>query len=656
MRRFLSVLVVSLFAMLPQLASAQPAPTATLNTVDECYVGDVAPLRISIANASTATPPDLESILGRDWIVQFLGMQPSASNMTIIINGKMQEQRSQSVLFAYTISPRAAGKFTIPAIEVDVAGRALRTQPATITVSQPAAADGMGTALDHSRVYVGQPSKLTISWVLNSGAEDIIFNLNLQPDTFDVRPLAPSSSQPSSARQLADLDYLEGPGSGGGKVRGSITQANIDGETRTRVTAEFLLTPKRAGRFDCGAVRVDFAAVVGQRPRSRLDAPWESRNITQRRFAMAPAKSLEVIELPIAGRPANFSGLIGQFDLDAECQPRQAAVGDPLTLTLVLRGKHLLIDPPTLDLSRQNSGSGVLAEQFRVPRDPVLPQVADNAAIYSAQIRPRSATITELPPVELWYFDPAESAYRVARSNRLPLKITAAPVVGLGTLEALADESDDIHSADRAAGSPSDRGSVQAAAPERIDGFFPPLASAVAPLPISADRGSTAIVPAASIAIAIPTTVWIAGAFLAARRRLADRDPAAWRRRGSARRAERAIRHAAPDDTAAISAALRAFVADWFNLPPETVTSGEAILAVQSIHPVLASRIRGILDSCDLALFGPDRATRTDPGVATDAAALIREITRAPHIQQPPFASSAGSGGSGGASSRRAAA
>jgi hypothetical protein len=642
--RFLMAMLIVL-ALPPAVARAQSAPSATASAVDECYVGDSVPYRIVVENASDATPPDLEAILGDDWIVRFVGVQPSSSSMTIIINGRVQEQKSQSVTLAYSISPRRAGQLTIPAVDVQTQGRTLRTQPIPIKVSEPTVVQGFGTSVELSRAYVGQAFKLTLSWVLSSPAEDVVFNLNLLPDAFTVHPLAPSASQDGAARQFADVDYLEGPtggsgGAGGGKVRGTITQASIDGEDRVRVNAEFLLIPRRAGRFECGAARVDYRAVVGQRERSVFDAPWERKTITQRRYAQAPAKSVEVIDLPSAGRPANFSGLVGEFDLDAECQPRQAAVGDPLNLTLVLRSKLPIFDSPTLDLSAQRGGGSSLADLFRVPRDPVLPQIAGNTAIYSAQIRPQSTKIAELPPVEISYFDPAEASYRIARSNRIPLKVAAAPVVGLGALERLAAETDDpALLSDGAAAASAPR-----PAPERINGFFPPIGDAApASLAASMPRDGQTL-PILLTTLAVPTALWCASALLAVRRRAAERDPASWRRRGALRRAEHALHRRSASDTAAVSAAVRRFVSDWFNLPPDAVTTGDAVSAVESLDPVLASRLRSVLESCDRSLFGPDGAAAAQERLADDAAEIVREIARAPRISR--FASQ-GSGSRG---------
>ena len=48
--------------------------------------------------------------------------------------------------------------------------------------------------------------------------------------------------------------------------------------------------------------------------------------------------SVEVKPLPEAGRPANFSGAVGQFAIRSEADPVQARGGDPVTLRVEVRG------------------------------------------------------------------------------------------------------------------------------------------------------------------------------------------------------------------------------------------------------------------------------------------------------------------------------
>lgn len=622
------IILFLVLLVLPGAVLAQSAPTVTVDVLDECYVGDTIPLRIRIQNSVNATPPDLGPLLDRDFGVTFVNAQPSTSRFMISVNGRTREEVNQSLELTYALTPRRAGEFTIPAIKVEIDGRTLTTQPVLLKVSEPSQAQGLGSSVELTRAYVGQAFKLTLSWVLTSAAEDPVFNLNLPEGAFAVFALPPAAPPGAQARQFADVEFIERASSARAPVRGALAPASIDGETRTKFTAEFLLVPKKPGTFECGGARVDFHAVIGKREPSVFDPLGSRSSITQRRFAVAPPKTINVLELPVAGRPADFSGLVGQFELDAECQPRQASVGDPLNYTLVLRSKLPIFDPPTIDLSRQSGGEGSLASGFRVPLDPVLPQLARDTAIYSAQIRPRSTKITEVPPVELSYFDPVEEKYRTAKSNRLPLKVSPSAAVSLGSLEGLAEEEEQaIRADDPDAARPTRSGEPSI---ERVEGLFPPIGPAIAaqssPEPVRLER----LAAAAAGLVAVPTVLWCIGSVLAGRTRAAKCDPAAWRRRGALRRAERELGRNRANDASQASAAMRGFIADWFDLPEDAVTTGDAVAAVRSLDPVLAARTRAILESCDRQLFGSEGDSGSAVHPESEAITIIREIARAP--------------------------
>jgi hypothetical protein len=60
---------------------------------------------------------------------------------------------------------------------------------------------------------------------------------------------------------------------------------------------------------------------------------------------------LHVLPLPTAGRPADFSGAVGEFKISSDVAPAQAAAGDPLTLRMHVSGAGNFdrVDSPMLD-------------------------------------------------------------------------------------------------------------------------------------------------------------------------------------------------------------------------------------------------------------------------------------------------------------------
>lgn len=624
--------------LLVPAAHAQQEIKATASAPVQAYMGDAIPFRVLIEGAADAPAPDV-SALEQDFEVRYLGPQNNSSNITVIINGRVQQRSERSMLHAYSLTARRAGEFTIPALTLATSGRTVQTQPLRIRISEPSRVGGLSATISARRVYVGQPFKLSVSWIPQGRFEDPTFTLNLPSESFEVYELSASPGSVSGSDRLAEVEYAPHPGGQRGKVRGIVRTLNLDGEIREEFVTEFLVVPLRSGAANVGPARVDFRSVIGQRPRTLLDSPFERNTITQRQYSQADPLPLEVLELPARNRPADFSGLVGKFTLNASCSPRDASVGDPLNLTLTLQSPLPILNAPPIDLSRMTAGAGAgqsargddagegIASLFRVPRDPVLPQPAGNVALYSAQIRPRSTKAQSVPPIELSYFDPEIGDYRVMRSPPVSLNIKPAAAVGLGALEGLDDDEPETTSDALAA---ADSENARSPMPERVNGFYPALESGAgtAAVPV-ADR-----VPAAAWvwawAVGVLVLTLLAAAWFAWARARRERDPARFRRRGAARRARRKLRAAhAAGDAAAVAAAMRGLVADLCDLSAESLTTGEAVSYATRIDPVLGSRLGGLLGACDERMFAPESTRQERAQRAGEAEQIVLELCRA---------------------------
>lgn len=643
LRQLLVALVAAWQLAAATTANGQQGVSAAASAPEQAYFGEAFHFRVVVEGATDSSAPDV-SALQRDFEVVYHGPQTSTSSRMIVINGRVQQSTERRVVHTYSLVARRTGEFVIPAVAVRADGRDLQTQPLRIRVLEPSRIEGLSARLSHTRAYVGQPLRLSVTWVLFAEPEDPVLTLGLPADAVDVIPLPAGATASEPSPRIAEMDFAVSQGEPKRPIRGRVRAVNLDGDVRTEFLAEFLIVPKRAGRLAIGPVRCDFNAVVGQRPRSLLDSPFERSTITQRQYAVAPLDVLEVLDLPSRGRPANFSGLVGSFVLDASCSPREASVGEPLTLNLMLRSPLPILNPPTIDLAQSSpgvaGGEGGIAELFRVPRDPLLPQAAGEMTLYSAAIRARSTRAQAVPPIELSYFDPQDEQYKIARSPPVSLNIRPAAAVGLGSLEGLEDEAEDA--APERVTAAWRRGDL----PERVNGWFPPL---------SAAHGAPAAAQApADVPIAWLLAAGACGAVFAVasavswRRARRERDPASFRRCGASRRARRALRAARNGAPERIAAAMRGLVADLFNLDALSLTTGEAVRVVRGIDAVLASRLGRLLDECDQQLFGPGGRSGAMSDRLREAEELVAELCRAA-VARPAGASVATGAAAGGA-------
>ncbi|MBN1558232.1 MAG: BatD family protein [Lentisphaerae bacterium] len=122
--------------------------------------------------------------------------------------------------------------------------------------------------------------------------------------------------------------------------------------------------------------------------------------------------TVTVKPLPEAGRPASFSGAVGDFALEVSAAPTRLAVGDLITVTLRVTGRGYLAeaDPPA-----------VSAPRFRTYPPERTDYEAGRSATFTQVIIPLGTNAASIPPVTFGVFDPADEAYRTLRSDPIPL-------------------------------------------------------------------------------------------------------------------------------------------------------------------------------------------------------------------------------------------
>jgi len=139
----------------------------------------------------------------------------------------------------------------------------------------------------------------------------------------------------------------------------------------------------------------------------------------------ADATPVKVLPLPLDGRPANFSGAVGQFQLTSELAPTAGGVGDPLTFKLTVTGKG--------NLSRVSSDALPQSSQWRVYRAESKLTTDDESGLqgfktFSQPVVPLQAGQLVLPALSFSYFDPEAGRY-VTRATQ-PIPVTVTPAAG----------------------------------------------------------------------------------------------------------------------------------------------------------------------------------------------------------------------------------
>ncbi len=140
----------------------------------------------------------------------------------------------------------------------------------------------------------------------------------------------------------------------------------------------------------------------------------------ERRTARADSLTVDVLPLPTAGRPQDFRGAVGRFDISVHVDSSAARVGDPLLVGIRVRGAGniKLLPRPALALAWAQA----VASGERVSLDSSRATVSGYKE-FTWLVTPRREGDVVLPALRYPYFDPAAAGYGVAVSEPRALRV-----------------------------------------------------------------------------------------------------------------------------------------------------------------------------------------------------------------------------------------
>lgn len=588
--RSILYLALALGLAAPVRAADPVEVTARVNS-QRVFVGESLRLQISVAGSRAPSAPDVTGIQGFD--VRFLGGQDVSRSFTSIVNGRRTDEVFNGYIFTYDLTATSPGERIIPAIEVPVDGKMLRTDPIAISVVKPQDDPEMKLRLevDNPSPYEGEPVTLRLVWgVLRepSGPRFVVPGIS---DAFEVVGPARPATQEDPVIQALGVDVPLSQG-----------QEMIDGQRYHTLVAEIILIPRRAGEIRIGPATLS-CNLLSRRGRGFFD---------QDEFRRAGAESNEltinVKALPSDGRPPNFTGLVGRYTLDASASPTEVNVGDPITLRLRIMGP-MAGNAPAPALSRQAD----LADDFRIAEDGGASGATRQFKEWSRTLRALRDDVSEIPPIELPYFDPTTQRYEIARTEPIRLEVRPTRVI------TAADAQGGF-------GSNIDSPQIEDVAGGIRHNYTGPTLLADQ----SFDLPRALMSPLGITAVAAPPLAYAGvGVFMLARRVGSRRETTRRRRRRALGRALETLRDADASRPVydIVSAAIRGFMADCSARQAGALTTDECVALVGPRSPQAAQALRDILNRCDAARFGA-AGDAFDAQLRVEAEALLRELDR----------------------------
>ncbi|OYW76481.1 MAG: hypothetical protein B7Z37_08585 [Verrucomicrobia bacterium 12-59-8] len=407
-----------LHALLCLAFFASSAAAATVRAYiqpDHAHTGQLVTYVITVQNGTVQNVPQLRLPVQ----VQMSSGLSTAQNIEI-----RGSQRIFSTQLSWGVTGTEPGEFVIPPQEIQVNGEILKTNEVRLIVTEssnaaPNAAEDASIPLfqievGKTEIYQGEVVPISASLFVPRGSVMLrrVGLIDVNKSDFAV-PRFPQQADQTPQR-INDIDYMV-------------------------VTYRSTLSALRAGDLKVGPATCELLYEVydenAQRQMSRsLPFGMIMGGVEPRKQVVKSQEvKIKVLPLPAEGKPANFSGAVGDFSISATATPNELSVGDPLAVDITIDGSGNFdaLNPP--GLMPPDGWKAYPPRRYNVdgPIDPNLTPTSQRRIGYSMVFVPEKVH-SELPPFELSYFSPSQKKYISARTAPIALRIkpgTMAAVV-----------------------------------------------------------------------------------------------------------------------------------------------------------------------------------------------------------------------------------
>ncbi|MFP4472468.1 MAG: BatD family protein [Candidatus Omnitrophota bacterium] len=341
--------------------------------------------------------PDIEGFQAR-----YIGPSTRVS----IVNG----QYASSIAFIYKLFPQKTGTFTVPALTADIEGQSYTTQPITLTVVEDGSPAEAGQAHDENR-SVGLDDKI---FLVASSTEKTAYRHEAIPVTVRLLISGLNVRDITFPEIKSDAFHIEEFG------QPDQYQKVLNGTRYSVVEFHTRVFPLESGLQQLGPITQSAQIVVRDDDRrgggffdddffSGFFNRYQTRPVTVQSEGMM----FEVKDLPSEGRPAGFSGGVGEYRFTASVSPDGVKVGDPLTLKMTVSGNG--------DLSLVDMPEVPETDTFKVYQPEITTQ--GQQKVLEQVLIPKSAEVSRVPAVEFSFFDPKQGEYRTVSQGPFPVTV-----------------------------------------------------------------------------------------------------------------------------------------------------------------------------------------------------------------------------------------
>ncbi|MGY8822331.1 MAG: BatD family protein [Candidatus Latescibacterota bacterium] len=374
-------------------------------SVDRTRLGQSEPLQLTlriVSDESLSHVPSPNISLG-DFHVQ----GPAISTRMEMINFSTSFTRE----LGYTLYAKRRGKMRLGPATIEIGGKTYQTRPIEVEITRgsrknakrSAGKDGEFVLEDHlfvqarsdrKRAYVGQ--QVTVDF-------DLFYRFQLHNVGFKEIPSFAGFwiKELFVAQQLqADRKVVEGVTFNVAPLRRMALFPTSAGKHAVESMVVSCEIPARRSRR--GNLLDDFFA----------SDPFFGR--TQSALLQSERLDIEVLPLPDAGRPVEFTGAVGRFDLTAHAQPTHVKAGDPVTLRVAISGQGNM---SAVKVPEIQGAEGIkMYEPTLEEEEQISNGNYGGRRIFEFILIPETSGMMEIPPVRFAYFDPVAEKYLLLQS------------------------------------------------------------------------------------------------------------------------------------------------------------------------------------------------------------------------------------------------
>jgi len=414
----LSATIIALFGMRTTVWAA--GLTAQLDR-QSVALGETVTLSLAFEGVAPQSTPNLPVLPGLNVV------GTSRSSQFSFVNGA----QSSTTTFNYTLAPTKVGEIAIPAMQVQVGGQTLASQPLRLTVVAPSAAAAnaqtnlafLKLVVPKNEFYLGEPFVLEMHLYFHD-AQDVHMP-QLTAEGFSTG----QSAQPAQ------------------------TSPTVGGVGYNLIIFKTVVIPAKAGDINLGPASCQLALRIpigNTRQRDPFDpfSFFGARVQLRQTTLNSEAVPLRVLPLPSENVPPIFNGAVGQFQLSVNAGPTNLGVGDPITVKVTLGGRGTL---DRLTLPEQPDWRDFKTYPPTSSVESTDPLNLTGSKTFEQVVIPENHEIKTLPAFQFSYFDPNQRRYNTLTKPAIPLNIrpsaaSAVPVLNLTNTAAPAPppEADDI--------------------------------------------------------------------------------------------------------------------------------------------------------------------------------------------------------------------